>query len=104
MNIMDRLKYQEYKQWAERDTLTLPFREMLKSNKEHTYVIFPCELMDFLLHEANEEIGNNEDSLTEYISEQLLKLIHLSLVFADERGIGLNELRSYDLAEIEQVL
>jgi acetylornithine/succinyldiaminopimelate/putrescine aminotransferase len=102
MNIMDRLKYQEYKQWAEEDTLTLPFREMLKSNKELTHVMFPDELMDFFLHEANEEIGNNEDSLTEYISEQLLKLIHLSLVFADERGIDLNELRSYDLAEMER--
>lgn len=99
---MDRLKYQEYKQWAEEDTLTLPFREMLKSNKELTHVMFPDELMDFFLHEANEEIGNNEDSLTEYISEQLLKLIHLSLVFADERGIDLNELRSYDLAEMER--
>jgi hypothetical protein len=102
MNIMDRLKYQEYKQWAEEDTLTLPFREMLKSNKELTRVIFPCELMDFFLHEANEEIGNNEDSLTEYMSEQLLKLIHLSLLLADERGITLNNLRSFNLAKMER--
>ena len=101
---MDRLKYWEYKEWAERDTLAHPFKEMLKSDKTLTSVIFPDELMDFFLHEANEEICNNEDSLTEYISEQLLKLIHLSLVFADERGIGLNELRSYDLAEMEQRL
>ena len=101
---MDRSKYEEYKQWAEGDTLAHPFKEMLKSDKTLTRVIFPDELMDFFLHEANEQIGNNEDSLTEYISEQLLKLIHLSLVFADERGIGLNELRSYDLAEMEQVL
>lgn len=99
---MDRLKYQAYKEWAEGNTLAYPFKEMLKSDKRLTHVMFPNELMDFFLHEANEEIGNNEDSLTEYISEQLLKLIHLSLVFADERGIGLNELRSYDLAEMEQ--
>jgi hypothetical protein len=102
MNIMDRLKYQEYKKWAEDNTLAHPFKEMLKSSKTLTRVIFPDELMDFFLHESNEEIGNNEDSLTEYISEQLLKLIHLSLVFADERGIGLEELRSYDLGEMEQ--
>jgi hypothetical protein len=99
---MDRPKYEEYKQWAEGDTLTLPFREMLKSNKRLTGVIFPCELIDFFLHEANEEIGNNEDSLTEYISEQLLKLIHLSLLLADERGIGLNNLRSFNLAKMER--
>ena len=101
---MDKPKYKEYKEWAEKDTLAHPFKKMLKSDKTLTRVIFPDELMDFFLHEANEQIGNNEDSLTEYISEQLLKLIHLSLVFADERGIGLNELRSYDLAEMEQVL
>jgi hypothetical protein len=92
MNIMDRLKYQEYKKWAEDNTLAHPFKEMLKSSKTLTRVIFPDELMDFFLHESNEEIGNNEDSLTEYIS----------LVFADERGIGLEELRSYDLGEMEQ--
>ena len=99
---MDRPKYQEYKQWAEKDTLMYPFKEMLKSDNQLTHVSFPKEFMDFFLHEACENISNNEDSVTEYISEQILKLIHLSLVFADERGIGLNELRSFNLAKMER--
>lgn len=99
---MDRRKYQEYKEWAEKDTLMYPFKEMLKSDKELTRVIFPKDLMDFFLIEAYENIGNNEDSLTEYISEQILKLLHLSLIFADERGIGLEELRSFDLAKMKR--
>jgi len=44
---MDRRKYQEYKKWAEDDTLAHPFKEMLKSSKTLTRVIFPDELMDF---------------------------------------------------------
>lgn len=100
---MDRRKYQEYKEWAEKNTLMYPFKEMLKSDKELTRVIFPKDLMDFFLIEAYENIGNNEDSLTEYISEQILKLLHLSLIFADERGIGLEELRSFDLAKMKTV-
>lgn len=104
MNSMDRRKYQEYKKWAEDNTLAHPFKEMLKSDNELTRVIFPKDLMDFFLHEACENIGNNEDSLTEYISEQILKLIHLSLIYADERGIGLEELRSFDLAKMESRL
>ena len=98
---MFREKYEEYKQWAEDDTIAHPFKEMLKSEKTLTHVIFPIELMDFFLHEANEEIGNEEDSLTEYISEQLLKLIHLSLEYADEYSVNLNQLRGCNLAKME---
>jgi hypothetical protein len=91
-------EYQEYKEWAEDDTLAHPFKEMLTSGKIWTDVYFPDDLIEFLQYEA---MVNNEENVRHYVSEQLLKLIHLSLVFADERGIDLNELRNFDLAQME---
>jgi len=92
-------EYQEYKEWAEKDTLTHPFHEMLKSEKMLTDVYLPDDLIAFF---KNEAFLNNEEDITMYVSEQLLKLIHLSLVFADERGIGLNQLRAFTMAKMER--
>ena len=90
--------YQEYRQRMEKDTIAHPFKEMLNSEKMLTDVYFPDDLIAFFKHEA---FLNNEEDITQYASEQILKLIHLSLVFAHERGIGLNELRNLDLAQME---
>ena len=76
-----------------------PFKTLLTSDKILTNVYFPQELISLFTQEAH---CNEEEDVTMYVSEQILKLIHLSLVLANKRGIKLNELRDYDLAKMEQ--
>jgi hypothetical protein len=76
-----------------------PFKTLLTSNKILTNVYFPEELISLFTHEA---YCNEEEDITIYVSEQLLKLIYLSLILANKRGITLNELQNYDLAQMEQ--
>ena len=79
--------------------IAMPFKTLLTSDKILTNVYFPEELISLFAHEA---YCNKEEDITIYVSEQFLKLIHLSLILANERGITLNELRNYDLAKMEQ--
>ena len=91
--------YHSYWETVCSHSIARPFKTMLTSDKVLTDVYFPEELISFFIHEAH---SSEEEDITMYVSEQLLKLIHLSLTFADERGIDLTDLRSMNLVKMEK--